>query len=222
MVSRETRTDLTSLCRIAYVPAAGRMHVVTDLVNRAALAKLPDFFRYSEARAHINERRLRELRSSGLILQSGRGMYRKATASGDGDLIEIAAKASRATLCLRSALARHDLTDEILTSIDIALPRHTWPPSTRAPVTWHQFNLRTFDLGRKTLHLDEDHIIGIYSPERCIVDAYRLRHLESAELANQALRRWLRQGGQPSAVLGLAKVFPPARTAILRALEVLL
>ena len=196
--------------------------MATDLVNRAALAKLPDYFRYSKAREHINERRLRELRSSGLILQSGRGMYRKATARGDDDLIEIAAKAPWATLCLRSALARHDLTDEIPTSIDIALPRDTWPPSTRAPVAWHQFNRRSFDVGRETLRLDEDHLIGIYSPERCIIDAYRLRHLEGAELANQALRRWLRTGGQPSALLGLAKGFPPARSAILRALDVLL
>lgn len=149
-------------------------------------------------------------------------MYRKATASGDDDLIEIAAKAPRATLCLQSALARHDLTDEIPTSIDIALPRHTWPPSTRAPVTWHQFNRRTFDVGRETLHLDEDRVIGIYRPERCIIDAYRLRHLGGADMGNQALRRWLRTGGQPSALLGLARDFPPARAAILRTLEILL
>lgn len=196
--------------------------MATDLVNREALAKLPNYFRYSQAREHINERRLRELRTAGLIVQSGRGMYRKATASGDDDLIEIAAKAPRATLCLGAALARHDLTDEIPTSIDIALPRDTWPPSSRAPVTWHQFNRRTFDVGRETRQLDNDHVIGIYSLERCIIDVYRLRRLEGAEMANQALRRWLRKGGQPSTLLGLAKDFPPARSAILRTLEVLL
>ena len=36
--------------------------MATEPVNSAALAKLPDYFRYSEAREHINERRLRELR----------------------------------------------------------------------------------------------------------------------------------------------------------------
>ena len=196
--------------------------MATDQLNRAALAMLHDHFRYSEAREHINERRLRELRTSGLIIQTGRGMYRKANAAGDDDLIEIAAKASRATLCLRSALARHDLTDDIPSSIDIALPRHTWPPATRAPVTWHQFNRRTFDIGRATLRLDDDREIGIYSLERCIIDAYRLRHLEGAEMENQALRRWLRQGGQPSILLRLAEDFPTAQPAIRRALEILL
>lgn len=196
--------------------------MVTDQLNRAALAMLPDHFRYSEARTHINERRLRELRSAGLIVQTGRGMYRKATAAGDDDLIEIAAKASQATLCLQSALARHDLTDDIPARIDIALPRQTWPPATRAPVTWHQFNRRTFDIGRDTLRLDDHREIGIYSPERSIIDAYRLRHLEGAELANQALRRWLRQGGQPSLLIRLTKDFPTAQPAIRGALEILL
>ena len=196
--------------------------MATDQLNRAALAMLHDHFRYSEAREHINERRLRELRTSGLIIQTGRGMYRKANAAGDDDLIEIAAKASRATLCLRSALARHDLTDDIPSSIDIALPRHTWPPTTRAPTTWHQFNPRTFDTGRATLRLDDDREIGIYGPERCIIDAYRLRHLEGAEMANQALRRWLRQSGQPAMLLRLAEEFPTAQPAIRGALEILL
>lgn len=196
--------------------------MATDQLNRAALAMLPDHFRYSEARAHINERRLRELLAAGLIIQTGRGMYRKATASGDDDLIEIAAKAPRATLCLRSALARHDLADYIPSSIDIALPRRSWSPATRAPVAWHQFDARTFDIGRATLRLDDDREIGIYIPERCIIDVYRLRHLEGAETANQALRRWLRQGGQPSTLLRVAKEFPNALPAIRRALEILL
>jgi hypothetical protein len=195
--------------------------MATDQLNRIALTILPDHFRYSEARAHINERRLRELRAAGLIIQTGRGMYRKATAGHD-DLIEVAAKAPRATLCLLSALARHDLVDDIPSSIDIALPRHTWPPATRAPVTWHQFDPRTFDTGRATLRLDGDREVGIYIPERCIIDAYRLRHLEGPEMANQALRRWLRQGGQPSTLLRVAKEFPNARPPIHRALEILL
>lgn len=196
--------------------------MMTDQLNRAALKMLPNHFRYSEARTHINERRLRELRSAGLIVQTGRGMYRKATAAGDDDLIEIAAKASQATLCLQSALARHGLIDDIPARIDIALPRQTWPPATRAPVTWHQFNRRTFDIGRATLRLDDRREIGIYGPERSIIDAYRLRHLEGAELANQALRRWLRQGGQPSLLIRLAKDFPTAQPAIRGALEILL
>lgn len=193
-----------------------------DRLNRAAMARLPDHFRYSESRAHVNDRRLRELRAAGLIIQTGRGMYSNATAAGEEELSEVAAKAPRATLCLQSALARHGLTDNIPSSIDIALPRQSWTPVTRAPVTWHQFHPRTFDVGRAALPLGGGREIGIYTPERCIVDAYRLRHLEGADVANQALRRWLRQGGQPSTLLGAATEFPTAQPAIRHALELLL
>lgn len=187
------------------------------------LAALPTTFRYSHATRVLNERRLRDLLAAGLIERIGTGTYRKADAdAGDPDLEEIAIKAPRAILCLRSALARHDLFDDIPSSYDIALPRGTWAPASRALVSWHQFDPRTFDLGRTTLPLGTDASIGLYGPERCILDAYRTRHLEGPELANEALRRWLRQGGQPSILLAMGKSFPRALPALRNALEILL
>ncbi len=194
-----------------------------DRRSQHGLASLPTTFRYSQARHVMNERRLRDLVAAGLIERIGTGIYRKADAeAGDPDLEEIAVKAPRATACLRSALSRHDLIDDIPSAYDIALPRGAWPPASRAPVTWHQFDPRTFDLGRTTLHLNTDISIGLYSPERCILDAYRTRHLEGPELANEALRRWLRRGGQPSTLLMMGKAFPRALPALRNALEILL
>ena len=54
------------------------------------------------------------------------------------------------------------------------------------------------------------------------LDAFRLRHLEGADLANEALKRWLRRGGQPSELLALARSFPRALTALRDTLEILL
>lgn len=99
--------------------------------SRRALGALPNTFRYSQARQVLNDRQLRELHAAGLIERVSRGAYRKAVAEGgDVDLEEIAAKAAGATLCLRSALARHDLTDDLPVTYDIAVPRRTWrqPP----------------------------------------------------------------------------------------------
>lgn len=190
---------------------------------RRALDTLPDTFRYSQARQVLNDRRLRELQTSGLIERTSRGAYRKADAEGgDIDLEEIAVKAARATLCLRSALARHDLIDDIPAAYDVALPRGAWSPTTRARVTWHQFDPATFDVGREELPLGAQASIGIYNPERCLIDAYRMRHLEGPELANEALRRWLRRGGQPSRLLMTGQAFPQALPALRNALEVLL
>ncbi|HET7385308.1 MAG TPA: hypothetical protein VFJ19_01435 [Nocardioidaceae bacterium] len=192
-------------------------------LNRRALDALPTTFRYSRARRVLNERQLRSLLEAGLIERVSWGAYRKTdVADGDLDLEEISVKAPLATLCLRSALARHNLTDEIPPRYDVALPRRTWEPATRAPVTWHQFDAITFDVGRAPLSLGGEAAIGLYGAERSIVDAYRLRHFEGPELANEALRRWLRHGGQPSALLTMAARFPAALPALRNALEVLL
>jgi hypothetical protein len=186
------------------------------------LTCLPETFRYSDALDHISERQLRRLIAEGSITALARGLYRKSDWLGDEDLIEIAAKASHATLCLRSALARHELIDDIPAEIDIAIPRGSWIPQTTAPVRWRHFNPDTFDVGRATLDLDGGQTIGLYSAKRSIIDAFRMRHLEGADLATEALKRWLRQGGQPSELLALARSFPRTQTALRETLEILL
>lgn len=186
------------------------------------LASLPDVFRYSEALEHISERQLRRLIDDGSIIALSRGLYRKNDWLGDEDLIEIAAKARLATICLRSALARHDLIDDIPAEIDIAIPRGSWTPETTAPVRWRHFDSDTFQIGRDRLDIGGGRSIGIYSAERSIIDAFRMRHLEGADLANEALKRWLRRGGQPSELLAVARSFPRTLTTLRETVEILL
>jgi hypothetical protein len=146
-----------------------------------------------------------------------------AEAEADLDLLEIARRAPQATLCLTTALARHGLSDVIPARIDVALPRGRRHPQTRAPATWHAFAADTFDLGRDELPLTGEASIGLYDAERCIIDAFRLRHLEGPETAIEALRRWLRRrGSQPATLLATARAFPKAEPALRGALEILL
>lgn len=186
------------------------------------LSRLPGAFRYSEALAHISERQLRRLIDDGSVVALSRGVYRRSDWLGDEDLLEIAVKAPRATLCLRSALAHHELIDDIPVEIDVAIPRGGWAPQITAPVRWRHFDPGSFDIGRGRVDLTGGHSIGIYSAERSIVDAFRMRHLDGADLANEALKRWLRRGGQPSELLSVARSFPRAQTALRETLEILL
>lgn len=186
------------------------------------LASLPETFRYSEAMDHVTERQLRSLIGTGTIVALARGLYRKGDWIGDEDLIEIAAKAPRSTLCLRSALARHGLIDDIPPEIDVAIPRGSWTPETIAPVRWRHFDANTFELGRGELDIGGGRSIGLYSAERSIIDAFRMRHIDGADLAIEALKRWLRKGGQPSELLALARSFPRAQSALRATLEILL
>jgi len=190
-----------------------------------AFDQLPLAFTYATAcSAGLSDRALATLVADGALERLGRGVYRKANAPlADHDLIEVALRAPDTTLCLLSALAHHDLTDGIPATIDLALPRSRRAPKVDAPVTWHRFHEDTFALGRETVDVDEGLQIGVYSPERCLVDAFRLRHQLGEDVAIEALKRWLRRSGaMPAGLLDLARCFPKAEPSLLHALQVLL
>jgi predicted transcriptional regulator of viral defense system len=130
-----------------------------------------------------------------------------------------------ATICLLSALSLHELTDEIPRETDIALPRGERTLTTRfTPIRWHSFDRATFELGRTEHHLPGAELsIGLYSPERTIIDTFRLRHEIGADIANEALKRWLRRrGNAPATLLDLARSFPKALPALRATMEILL
>lgn len=186
---------------------------------------LPPAFTYTQARAAgISAERLYAYRDQGLIDQIARGLYRWADAPEiDQDLLEVAHRAPRGTLCLVTALARHGLTDTIPARIDIALPRGSRIPALRETIDVHVFARDTFDLGREELSIGDKLSIGIYSPERTLVDVIRLRHREGSDVAWEALRCWLaRKGSKPAALLAMAKHFHGAERAARDALEVVL
>jgi len=197
-----------------------------DTVEHRALTSLPAVFSYAQARrAGLSQRRIYWLRDHGLIEPLAQGTYRRVDArlGADPDLIEIALRAPDSTVCLTSALARHRLTDAIPGQIDVALPRGTRHPPTAAPVKWHAFASDTFNVGRATLTLGADARIGLYSAERSIIDAFRLRHHEGPDLAHEALKRWLgRQDSSPAELVRMAQHFPKALPSLRAALEILL
>ncbi|WP_432829772.1 type IV toxin-antitoxin system AbiEi family antitoxin domain-containing protein [Dactylosporangium sp. CA-092794] len=202
------------------------MEARRDSRSEMILLALPSTFTYSEARrSGLSEYRLYRLRDEGVIEVIGRGLFRRTDADApvDIDLLTVARRAPMATLCLTSALARHGLTDEIPTTIDVALPRGAHRPTVPAPVTWHLFDPDTFGIGRTTVPLDEQTSIGLYDAQRSIIDAARLRHREGSELVYGALRRWLRRhGSSPSELLAMARQFPQAERTLREALEILL
>jgi predicted transcriptional regulator of viral defense system len=186
---------------------------------------LGDTFRYGEAKqAGLSSGRLYRLRDAGAIVPVGGGVYRWADAPpADLDLIEIAERVPRATLCLETALARHGLIDSIPAAIDIAIPRGNTRPALKAPCRLHQFDPHTFNLGRETLEVGTRTPLGIYSAERSLVDIVRTRHLQGSDIAWEALRRWLRQPERnPAQLIELAKHFTGAEPALRRALEILM
>jgi predicted transcriptional regulator of viral defense system len=152
-----------------------------------------------------------------------RGVYLPADApTADWDWLEAATRRPDATICLTSALAYHDLTDAIPAALDVAIRRGSRVPAGAAPIAWHLFDAATFDLGRAQITIPgTDQLIGLYSSERSIADAFRLRGDVGYELARDALREWLRRGGKPARLVEVAAALPRAKGPVLRALEVL-
>jgi len=188
------------------------------------LLQLP-WFTYADAMSHgLSKYATYQLRDCGAIVQLARGIYQASEASwADPALIAAVARRPESILCLQSALARHDLTDAIPMMIDLALPRGTRRPRIDGPIEWHSFDGATFAIGRSALELAPGVNLGIYSPERCIIDAFRLRGREGHETANEALKRWLRRpGSQPATLLTMAQRFPRTEGPLRQALEILL
>lgn len=166
---------------------------------------------------------LRRAALKGEYERIARGIYRASDAEpASSEWIEAATRRPDATICLASALAYYDLTDEIPEELDIAIPRGSRIPASEGAIGWHLFDRATFDLGRNQIDIPGSELkIGIYTPERCIADAFRLRSDVGYELGRDALKEWLRRGGKPAAIAEMAKCLPRARTPLLNALDAL-
>lgn len=187
----------------------------------------PDLVHYADlADAGLTRYRMERLVEQGSYERIAPGTFLHAGTVDDTTAarMAVARRKPEATLCLLTALSLHDLTDEIPRSSDIALPRGTHPLTVHyAPITWHTFAAGTFTIGRTDYALPSGTSIGLYGPERTLIDVFRLRHEWGADMATAALKRWLnRRGNTPSTLLGMARQFPAARPALQAALEVLL
>ncbi len=190
------------------------------------LTRVPSgVFRQSDAaRVGVSARSLYRLRDAGHLDVVGRGLYRRAGCEpGDDDLLEIVTRSPRATMCLVSALARHGLVDAVPARVHVAIPRGSYAPRVQTAAAWHLFDTATFEVGRMTIPVQGATArIGLYSAERSIVDAFRLRGQQGYEVGVEALRSWLRlRGSHTSALLGIAQQLPRSERPLRQALEYL-
>jgi predicted transcriptional regulator of viral defense system len=150
------------------------------------------------AKAGVHPRDLYALRDEGFLVELSRGVYRLADAEMSPylDLVAVSRRSPRGSICLNSALSFWDLTDEVPAEVHLAVPRGAHRPRiSYPPVRVHVFAAVTFDLEREQVGLESGEEIAIYSPERNVVDAMRMRGQVGADVAYEALRRYLRRPG---------------------------
>lgn len=176
----------------------------------ASVDALPPTFTPAEAAAvGVPRHEVYVMRDAGEIVGISRGVYRKASAPATAhlDLIAATKRAPRAVVCLVSALAVHDLTDEIPRKVQIAVPRAISSPHIDyPPVQVSRFERATFAVGRTMFEAAPQEWIPIYDPERSVADVIRLRHLIGDAVAYRAVRAYLaRPAAQPTDLLEMAE-----------------
>lgn len=180
----------------------------------------------AEARAAgVRWEDLYALRDEHALVELSRGVYRlrEAEANPFVDLVAVCRRVPQGTICLASALAFWDLTDQIPAEVHVAVARGRWPPRIAYPPTRvHVFQAETFALDRRRVELGSGESISVYSPERTVVDMMRMRSRVGSDLTIEALKRYLKgPGASPARLLELGEALR-VRGPLASALAVLL
>jgi predicted transcriptional regulator of viral defense system len=167
-------------------------------------------FRVADAeRAGVPRYELYRLRARGELVSAGRGVFRRAggAISAGTDLATVCARVPGGIICLNSALAYWDLTDELPAVVHVAVARGAHRPRIDFPATEvHVFAAATFGLERREETTETGERLSIYSPERAVVDAMRLAHRVGRDTALHALNRCLRRSdAQPRRLVAVAR-----------------
>lgn len=198
-------------------------HAWPDRVTLLSMNEnLPNTFTTGTARSRgVHPRDLYAWRDSGQIVELSRGVFRRADAPEPTypDFLAVAHRVPRAVVCCLSAAAVYDLTDELVASVQIAVPNRSRPPRLDyPPTTPFRFDERTFELGLSQLEAAPDEWVRIYDSTRTVVDLMRLRNRWGEPLAYAALRRYLLlPGAKPALLLDYAAkldVYGPLRSAL--------
>lgn len=144
---------------------------------------------------------------SGKIVRIGRGIYRGAEVQVTTDfrwedLVEAVRKTKGGIICLVSALALYDITEEIPRQFWIAVNHKT---RHRADRSTKVVRMRNIELGKTEIEVGGTKL-PIFDRERTIVDSFRFLSLETAI---KALRFGLRKKGNEK--IDLEKIADYAR-----------
>ena len=176
----------------------------TDSAVIDRLRSLGGVFRSRDAIGHgVSWRDLYQARDSGLLIEVSRGLFQLREVAGIDqiDFVVVCARAPQGMVCLGTALAYWDLSDENPARVDLAVPKGSHRPHIDHPPTRvHVFGKSNFGLGRIEVSVGVELGFRITDPERTVVDCFRQRHRVGVALATAGLRRYLRRPAPDQAV----------------------
>jgi predicted transcriptional regulator of viral defense system len=140
--------------------------------------------------AGFNKALIKACLASNDIEKLDRGLYilSKGMSPANLDFVAVSIKAPKGIICLISALSFHQATDEIPSSIDVAIPRGTHENKINfPPVKYYRFAHDAWDAGIENYKMD-GHTVKIYSLAKTIADCFKFRNRIGINVAREALK----------------------------------
>lgn len=159
--------------------------LIVFLKERGGVATYSDIIQ-----ACFHKETLLALLDKGDIERVGRAFYRlrEAPALSNPDLVTTALKVPKGVVCLLSALAFHEATDEIPRYIDLAIPRGAHANKIDyPPVKYHRFTPRAWKAGVEE-HKIDGHRVRVYSLAKTVADCFKFRNKIGMDIARETLK----------------------------------
>ncbi len=152
---------------------------------------------------------LKAVLNSGQIQKIDRGLYRLSGGCtlSSPDLVAVSIKIPKGIVCLLSALAFHEATNEIPHYVDIAIPRGAHANKMKyPPVRFYRFASNTWKPGIEE-HEIEDHKIKVYNLAKTIADCFKFRNRIGTDVARDALKVAVTEKGiKPREIIHYARI----------------
>ena len=173
-----------------------------EMLRDRGIVRLSEF-----KEAGITAATIGRMRGDGDVIRLGRGLYQLPDAPLDVNhcLAETAKRVPKGVICLTSALAFHELTDQLPRSVWIAIGKNDWSP------TEDETSLRIVRFTDKLLIEDvettliEGVPVKVFGVAKTIADCFRHRRSVGQSVALEGLQEALRQRkATPAEIAGSA------------------
>jgi len=181
------------------------------------------FVRLSKARTKGQSHTVQRQAQAGKLIKIRPGLYRPARLEGHlhQDLIDVCAAVPDGVICLVSALAYHGLTTTMPREVWVAIRRNAYAPVMGLPCRFIRMGDGIHQAGVETLRLGRQGTLRIYGKSVSVCQALHYRERIGLDLALEALRTYLRQGGSVRALEAWSEVCR-IRTTLTTYLEAIL
>jgi len=138
---------------------------------------------------------LSSLQKKGKIEKINRGLYKLKEYEPDNnlDLVYASLQSAKGVVCLISALSFHEITDEIPSEVQMAIPKGSRRNLITYPkVRFYNFSKKTWEAGIEEIK-ESGHTFKVYSAAKTIADCIKFRSQIGMDVVINAIKRSLNE-----------------------------